>query len=384
MEFYNQETGIWRCPCPGCDKTYKGLATLNNHFNDKHPSAPKPVWIVETHDRQAAAKRTAKNKAKAIQIGGQDYQAFKKAKWAELSPELSFEEKNKLISDMWKAAKAGKSVETVVPTVKAATTIDIRPTPTLADHLARSKAESVKTEADSVPLCDWVLTAIRRIAEEMDVDSINDLHINPDKAEKAIELIKSMITTPKPIETIDETIETAPIIETETQPESIDAVQWIDNPISKPDETTDEIITDETTEVDDETADVPYDAALVECCKTWREGGMAKAYKLINGFFTIKSNMKDVKLGNDDNGMGRIAKPYIVQKTDRKAHPASLTDVKELMEDIYDLMCDEWFDYTRSDDYNEETDADLFDDQAEWLDICSEAITEETVKMMLS
>lgn len=166
----------------------------------------------------------------------------------------------------------------------------------------------------------------------------------------------------------------------------VEPVQWIDNPVSEPEETTDETSTD-----NDEPADVPYDADLVECCKTWREGGMAKAYKIIGGFFTIKPNPNDAPIKftktEEKKGKaikGRLAKPYIIKKTDHVAHPASLTDVKEVMEDFFDEMCDAWFDYTRSDDYNEETDADLFDDQVDWMDFCHQAITEDTVKMMMS
>lgn len=357
MEYYNAETKLYTCPCEGCSCTYKSLKTLNNHFNRKHPSADKPVSIVDTMHRQADAKVQAKIDAKTIIVNGMNFQEFKKAKFAELPATMSFGDKNKAVCAMWKDAKEGKPVE--ILSITKTVNVPI-----------------IKPDTKPVPLTNWVITAIRRIAEEMDVDSIEDLLINPDQAEMAVDIIKCMIQTPKPKP------------EPEPEPEPEEVVEWIDNPVSEPEtiETVTEEPTEETSTVDDddETADVPYDAKLVDCCKTWRTGGMAKAYKLINAFFTIKPNKKDKKLTEDDAGTGRVAKPYIVQPTDRKARPASLSEVKELMENIFDILCDEWFDYTRSDDYNEETDAELFDDQVEWMDFCHEAITEETVKLMMA
>lgn len=68
---------------------------------------------------------------------------------------------------------------------------------------------------------------------------------------------------------------------------------------------------------------------LIDCCRTLFHGGLLRAYEL--------KTDTHIELQGDLDGL------------------------KDKFEDVYIEMCDEWFDFTRSDDFNE-SDAQLFDD----------------------
>lgn len=94
-----------------------------------------------------------------------------------------------------------------------------------------------------------------------------------------------------------------------------------------------------------------YDAYLIECCRTIHDGGFVKAYRML-------------KRGD--------ASYAVNPKYD-------LTDTKDHLELVFNALCDAWFDYTRSDDYDDAHDG-MFDDQADWLDVCGLLITNENKK----
>lgn len=382
MEYYNAELSRFVCPCDGCSCTYKSLKTLNNHFNNKHPRNDKPVAIVNDMHRQSDAKYKAKIDAKAIVVDGLNYQAFKSAKWAELPAEMSFGDKNKAISAMWKEAKTGKTpAETVVTEPETQPEPVIEPVVDIATKEIEWRDEKGKwketiawchngcccfsldkddpcchedvhceNEAKHIPLCDWVITAIRRIAEEMDVESIGDLHINPDQAEKAIELIKSMITTPKPIETVTEEPTIEPVIETD---------ETTEEPTEEPKEDTWWDKTDDDVKT--------YDADLVECCKMWHCGGFARAYRLVlSPDELIIAESKETKA------------PYMMHTLGDRPQICSLPEVKTKLEIVWDAMCDAWCDYTNAEDFNP-TDRDLFDDMIDYEDVADDLVNDETI-----
>jgi hypothetical protein len=69
---------------------------------------------------------------------------------------------------------------------------------------------------------------------------------------------------------------------------------------------------------------------LIDCCRTLFHGGLLRAY--------------DMKTGNRIELQG------------------DLDGLKDKFEDVYIEMCDEWYDFTRSDEYKD-SDAELFDDE---------------------
>ena len=94
-----------------------------------------------------------------------------------------------------------------------------------------------------------------------------------------------------------------------------------------------------------------YDRDLVECCRTMHDGGFLKAYRLLK-----RGDVSYAVNPNDD-----------------------LMNTKEHLELVFNDLCNAWFDYSRSDDYDD-THADVFDDEADWLDVCGLLITNENKK----
>lgn len=95
-----------------------------------------------------------------------------------------------------------------------------------------------------------------------------------------------------------------------------------------------------------------YDRGMIECCFKMYEGGFVKAYRMLK--------RRDVS--------------YAVNPYD------DLTDTKDHLELVFNALCDAWYDFSRSDDFDADTHADMFDDDADWLDVCGLLITHENIK----
>jgi hypothetical protein len=109
-----------------------------------------------------------------------------------------------------------------------------------------------------------------------------------------------------------------------------------------------------------------YDATLVECCKTLHEGGFVKAYRVINkGVVSIK----------------RSKNRYTIREEGKDTRQATLCEVREFLEDVYIALCDNWYDYTQSADYQE--DECDFDDEVDWLDISHMLVNADTIDIFL-
>ena len=435
MEFFNEQTQHFHCPCEGCDRKFKGLTTLSNHFNKAHPRADKPPSIYDTIIRQAKAKTKAKIAKKAINVNGTDYQSFKSAKWAEIkasNPTMSFEDINKTVSQLWKEAKAAaKPIPTKSaspkPKSEPVTVSEVKPEPVkptpkpfsfwvdaVADCIADMMIEQAVAEMEAEPEPIVVIETIEEVSspapeivsmfnecikaipqearamcrkrivslKEQSNDAYNahyavyynQKQFSTNEEWKAeTDKLEMLISPPLVLaqEHHDFRAEHMTVAETVTETEP---TQWIDNPISE-DETEE---TEETEETTDETDDAPtYNVELVQACKTWADGGFAKAYRIVKPDFVIEPHINEVVKE------GHICKPYIITPKKGKDYPATLSKVRELVEDVWIEMCDAWTDYTSSQDYDEDTDADLFDDGTNWLDVCNEAVTEETVADML-
>ena len=137
-----------------------------------------------------------------------------------------------------------------------------------------------------------------------------------------------------------------------TDDETVDLIvtDLVDELEMSHDETTDDVTCVDTTTDDTTTDDVTcdYNKYLVDCCLTMHDGGFVKAYKVLK--------RGDVSYAVNPN--------------------ASLYDTKEQLENVFNALCDAWLDYTRSDEFDD-THADMFDDDADWLDVCGYFVTPE-------
>jgi hypothetical protein len=72
---------------------------------------------------------------------------------------------------------------------------------------------------------------------------------------------------------------------------------------------------------------------------------------------------------------------YIINEQGKRPQDASLGDVRDVMEDVFIALCDNWYDYTQSADYQE--DECDFDDEVDWLDISHKLVNVDTIGAFL-
>ena len=304
--FYD-ERGLWTCPHDGCKCTYKGLATLNRHYNSKHPNGQKPTWIYDTMTRMSAEKYNERKKAKATAnaVPNANYQDFKSTQFKTIkaeSPSMSFAEIMKVISIRW--AELKQSAKAVVPTFTA-------------------------DEEDAI---------------------INEF------------LVK--FVTNEPTE-VAENLEGA-------EHQSVDTSSEVEGSNDAVDTSSEAGGSNECD--DDESVVCSYDAELVACCKAWRCGGFVKAYRLLNdGKYSFKCQKQ--------NKEGEPTRIYTVSKDGEPRKPTTLVDIKDALEHTFNELCYAWEDYKESNDYQE--DECDFDDDMEWLDVCSQLVNADTIEMFM-
>jgi hypothetical protein len=115
-----------------------------------------------------------------------------------------------------------------------------------------------------------------------------------------------------------------------------------------------------------EDCDLQYDAYLVECCRSWSNDGFVKAYQhWNNGKYSFKCINK-----ND-------TRTYTVSVDGTRKKPITLAGIRDELEDLWIAMCDAWFDYSRSYDFQGD-DCD-FDDETDWLDVSHTLINADTI-----
>ena len=157
-----------------------------------------------------------------------------------------------------------------------------------------------------------------------------------------------------------------------TERNDTETVAEADEP--KADDTADEPKTDENEAdeyagepySDDDTK--PYNAELVECCKTWQDGGFVKAFRILNDdrqCFEQKLSFK-CKRNNKDDG---VIRTYTLSVDGKRPQPMSLATIREKLEDYFLLLCDAWYDYKVSKDYDYDNDSMLFSEEWDWLDV---------------
>lgn len=112
--------------------------------------------------------------------------------------------------------------------------------------------------------------------------------------------------------------------------------------------------------------DIQYDEYLVECCKTWRDGGFVKAYRHWNkGKFSLHCNNK---------------RAYTISIEGTRKRPITLAGIRDELEDLWIEMCDAWFDFSRTNDFWDNQDDDYdFDDEIDWLDVSHTLVNTDTI-----
>jgi hypothetical protein len=320
---FNEDTQLWKCPREGCKCSYKGLATLNSHFNDKHPNGAKPVWIAETHDRLTSAKYNSikVKKATSNAVPNANYQDFKSAQFKAIkaeTPTMKFGDIMKAISVRWAEVKSKANV--AKSAVKSAETVsaDAVPTPNTPDGVSQP---SFTLEEEECIINEFLNKFVNTATQcDYEADAL------PTEANKC------------------------------------DDANDSDDDANESD--------------DDGEADIEYDTSLVECCKAWRCGGFVKAYRLLNdGKYSFKSSQ-------GKNEEGKPSRTYTVSIDGEKRTATTLADIREVLEDTYMAMCDAYYDYSRSADYVEDDECD-FDDEVDWIDVGYELVNADTIDAFL-
>lgn len=324
MRFFDNERNVWKCPCEGCAMTYKGLSTLNTHYERKHHNVQKPTWIFDGMTRAKDAKYQARKDAKRVgEVNGMSYQDFKSAQFKAIktdNPKMSFGDIMKAVSVKWNAMKT-QSAPTITPLPIASATF-----------------------------IEWVNDVADGLAERFITEAITEMGDEPSEAVGNMEgaehstIEETLNAIHEPCEISNDADETS-IANHET------------NAVEPCDDANDVHNSD----------DDDYDAELVEFCKTLYEGGFVKAYRTINkGTLSIKRT---------NNGR------YTIKEEGKRPQEASLGDVRDALEDVYIALCDAWYDYTQSDDFNE-ADCD-FDDTIDWLDISNKLVNADNIDVFL-
>lgn len=176
-----------------------------------------------------------------------------------------------------------------------------------------------------------------------------------------------------------------------------EVVEVVEEAKSEPDEIVH--VDDVVEEPVEERCEVSYDADLVKCCKTFEDGGFAKAFHMlvdVKKFNITKQEVKKKK--NKKKQDDKKEYEYVVQSTG-KPKTITLVGIKDMIEDELENthieLCDAWLDYTKStdykkwlehmktDDYDEEKDGKLFDDDEDFLDVLGKLVNPNTIDSFL-
>lgn len=164
------------------------------------------------------------------------------------------------------------------------------------------------------------------------------------------------------------------------EPQAIQEVEVEQEPIEQPIEQP--LLEEEPSELPDKTK------FLLECCRTIRNDGFANAYHFLNDPSQLCIMKQEVADGMvevyDVTSNTYIKKPYMVKSyhmcKGKKTTRATLSSIREELEDIYDTLCETWEEYRMS--YNfDPKDCDKFDDEKDWLDVCQYLVHAENIDM---
>jgi hypothetical protein len=143
-----------------------------------------------------------------------------------------------------------------------------------------------------------------------------------------------------------------------------------------------------------------YDADIVECCKTWTDGGFVQAFRMMQSnpekyddriTHRYKCDLVQVteptirkKKKTDEADAPMYKKTYKKIYRNGETVDISFGQLKEELEDVFNCMCDAWFDFKRSDDYNDNIHDDIFDDEVEYSDVMGECVNADNIKEFMN
>jgi hypothetical protein len=362
--------GVWGCPCDGCGKTYASVGRLSNHWDTKHPRSNRPVWISEVMLTLKGKTYEAKKAVKADgnKVDGVDYQTFKKEQFAILKaehPQSTFNELNKMVAERWRQAKEVQATQSTVDTIEA--NEPKRPIPIPSNEWSQwidrvnAVLSTMVPGAYLVPSPEGDGMVLFREPIEVAENLEGAQHLR-DEAEGSNEAIEEILSD---AEGSNEAVET--LSDAEGSNEAIEET------LSDA-EGSNEAIEETLSDADDDADERSYDAELIECCKAWRTDGFLKAFRLLNkGKYSYKCQKQ--------NKEGLPTRIYTVSKDGKPRQPTTLADIKDDLEHTFNELCWAWEDYKESPDYQE--DEYDFDDDMEWLDVCSQLVNADNIEMFM-
>lgn len=344
--YFDEGKGVWRCPHEGCAFTYKGLATLSRHFDNKHPRANRPVWITETIMRNDRAKYEAKksNKSNANKVDGMDYQTFKSQQIAIIkkdTPKITLGEMMKIVSQRWSEAK----VAAVKPIANPPMFTPQEEEEIIAEFLAKF----VSPKAPATNPCDEAPAEIETtatIATNLCREPTNDADASTIASSPCSEAHAAVS-----VATMDTQDDTATTAMNDTRDAN-----------------------DENDERDSDD-DVAYDKTLIECCRTFYDGGFVQAYRHLQ-----KEKGMFITCTNNKHSDGAFTRSFKMSIDNEKLKQVSMSDVKDALEDVFLDMVNAYTDYTTSDDFDESID---FSDDLEWLDVCNRVVNHDNIEQFV-
>lgn len=322
--------------CTHCNKPYTGLKYLINHINKSHEG----IDTTELYNQWARHNDEIKTNNRkinrpAIVNNGLTYHQFLSVKTAELKqtrPEITKQsDRIKVIAQMWRERD---NVVNVVDEV-----VDIK-----------------SPEPSSVPI---PYTLINKIIENKIIDDVID------------NVIDAVVND---IEIVDDVIESVEVLE---------SVEVIDDKEEEEDDDEDDEDEDED---DKHTVGIDYDDYLVECYKTWNDGGFLKAYRYIKKNFTIQKYNQKIGFKKEE-ASGQFIRPYAVieikyHKSGKKkgqhetiVTPMTITGIRDKLAYVYDeLICN----YENYELKTNDEDNNGFN-ETDWEDVEKELITEDNI-----
>ena len=176
----------------------------------------------------------------------------------------------------------------------------------------------------------------------------------------------------------------------------IDNVDNVDN-VDK-DDKVDKVDIDNAMEIakgDDELEEAPlYDADMVECCKTWKDGGFVQAFRIMQSNpdkydnqinYRYKCDLvKVTEAHKKKNDTPLYTKTY--KKVDKNGKEVNIhfSQIKDEGEYVFNALCDAWYDFKRSDDYDEDIHGDLFDDDTDYVDVMGECVNARNIDQFMN
>lgn len=426
--------------CPHCDCAFTGLKYLYNHVYKTHPkedtSAIYDQWA--RHNEEVKTNNRKKNRPATVNDDGQTYHEFLSVKTAELKetrPEITKQsDRIKMIAEMWRERNNDIKSEPVEPVEPIEPIEPVEPVKPVEPVEAVKPIEQIEA-AVSVEIVEvQVNTPIKTVKQPNEVfqswvdnvaEYIADVVIDQAFTELAAEPVEQIDEFDQIGDVVDEVVDKVVnevvdkvvdevVDEVNKVVDEVDEVvdEVVDKAVS--DEVVDKVVDDVVDKVVDEVVndieivddviddsqyvfsapvkpfDGEYDEYLVECYKTWKQGGFARAFKYLPRTFTITKNPEsEVKF--DDFA---LVKPCLITEIPKvvlyksgknkgkpkpqkptQPSPSYLTDIRARMNDLHtELICNY---ETYCETHYDEEDYDF--DDGDWIDVGYKFVNEDNI-----